>query len=237
MGNIQGKFAEQNDIVVTGQVISSNNNQTSLNAVLAETNHLQASSAIFQPTGLLATTANPVPNVTTTLQGTVGAALAGIGQQGTASTEPGGGGIPCFTGDTLITLPDGLIFIKSIECGMTVLAFDESGKRVPKVVTDTQSHLVSSYCELLFDDGTTTGVDADQQHRFWTHTGFASVGLMAKVWHWSNGWVERRIIDRQMIEKETILYNCTIEGLHCYIANGDAVSNLKPESSGGNIIE
>ena len=120
---------------------------------------------------------------------------------------------------------------------MTVLAFDESGKRVPKVVTDTQSHLVESYCELLFDDGTTTGVDADQQHRYWTYGDFVSVKELDKVWHWSNGWVQRRIIDRQLIQKTVILYNFTVADLHCYIANGDAVSNLKPADSGGGIIE
>lgn len=237
MGNINGKFAEQNDIVTSGQIISANNNQISLNAAIAETNHLRATSAIFQPTGLLATVNNLVPNVTTTLTGTISAALAGQGQQGTASTEPGGGGIPCFFSDTLISLPDSQVFIPEITCGMTVLAFDESGKRVPKVVTDTQSHLVESYCELLFDDGTTTGVDADQQHRYWTYGDFVSVKELDKVWHWSNGWVQRRIIDRQLIQKTVILYNFTVADLHCYIANGDAVSNLKPADSGGGIIE
>jgi hypothetical protein len=34
-----------------------------------------------------------------------------------------------------------------------------------------------------------------------------------------------------------ILYNFTVADLHCYIANGDAVSNLKPADSGGGIIE
>lgn len=237
MGNIQGRFTDQNDIITTGQILTSNNNQSALNATLAETDYLRGTNVVLQPQGLLATPTSPNPIATTTLQGTIGAALAGQGQQGTASTEPGGGGIPCFFSDTLISLPDSQVFIPEITCGMTVLAFDESGKRVPKVVTDTQSHLVESYCELLFDDGTTTGVDADQQHRYWTYGDFVSVKELDKVWHWSNGWVQRRIIDRQLIQKTVILYNFTVADLHCYIANGDAVSNLKPADSGGGIIE
>ena len=105
MGNIQGRFADQNDIVVSGQVQTSNNNQTALNASLAETNQVRGSSAVFQPTGLLATPPNLVPNVTGTLLGTVGAALAGIGQQGTASEQPGGGGLPCFIGISNVRRP------------------------------------------------------------------------------------------------------------------------------------
>ena len=94
-GSIQGKFAEQNDLVVSGQVQSANNNQASLNAALADANHLQGTNVTFQPSGLLTTIQSPIPSVAQALQGTVGAALGGIGQQGTPSEQPGGGGIPC----------------------------------------------------------------------------------------------------------------------------------------------
>lgn len=95
MGNIYGKFADQNSEVLTGIIQTSNNNQSTLNAAIADSDHLRATPATFQAGGLLITPDNKVPTVTAAVQGTVGAALGGIGQTGTPSEEPGGGGNPC----------------------------------------------------------------------------------------------------------------------------------------------
>lgn len=97
-GSVYGRFADQNDIVLSGQIQCSNNNNVALNAALAEADHFRASNAGLQPDALNISLANNVPTVTNALQGTVGAALGDIGQQGTPSQEPGGGGggiIPC----------------------------------------------------------------------------------------------------------------------------------------------
>ncbi len=97
MGHINGRFADQNPYVLSGQVQTSNNNQTVLNASIAETDQIRGSAVINQPTGLLANPTNDIPNVATTTQGTIGAALGDIGQGGTPSQTPGGGGNPCPT--------------------------------------------------------------------------------------------------------------------------------------------
>lgn len=230
MGNIRGIFAEQNDIVVTGQIISSNNNQSSLNAALAETNQIRGSNVILQPTGLLASSANIVPNITTTVQGTIGAALSGQGQAGTPSEQPGGGGIPCFIGVTMIKLPhNGSKYIRDVKIDDWVQSFDpDTGELKEGQVSDTFQHRRGGYRLVEFDGGRTTGVDAAGQHKYWTRPDFASIADLPQVFHWSNGWHTQKIVGTRLIKESVIVYNFTVDKWHNYIANGDAVSNLKP---------
>lgn len=238
MGNIQGKFAEQNDIVTTGQILSANNNQASFNAALADANHLQGTNVSLQPSGLLTATNAPIPSVATALQGTVGAALGGIGQGGTASEQPGGGGIPCFIGITNVRRPNnGQTFIRDIQIKDIVTSFNPfSGVHIEGIVTDTFAHLVYEWMLVEFADGHSTGVDKDGHHKYWTQSGlYAPIRDLDATWRWDNGWKPRRIKERRVIKEETILYNVTVkcEGdFHNYMANNDAVSNLKPIGSG-----
>lgn len=225
--NIYGKFADQNSEVVSGQVSTSNNNQKTLNAAIAESNHLRATTAALQPSGLVISPGNLVPNVTGVVQNTIGAALGGIGQAGTPSEDPGGGGIPCFVANTWITVPSGEIPINEIQVRDVVLAFDNSGKRVPRKVTDKFEHLVQCYTNITFSDGRVTGLIED--HRYWTHGDFAPIRDIDSVWHWNGHWEQVFITGRESVQEEIIVYNFTVEGLHTYIANGDAVSNLKPQ--------
>lgn len=95
MGTIAGKFADQDSYALTAIIQTSNNNQSALTSAILETDQLRATAASQQSRGLLVTLANPVPDVTAAATGTIGAALAGIGQAGTASQEEGGGGVPC----------------------------------------------------------------------------------------------------------------------------------------------
>ena len=231
-GSIYGRFADQNDIVVTGQVQTANNNQTTLNAVLAETNQIRGGTVIFQSLGLLTSyDPNQVPGVTGALVGTVGAALGGIGQTGTQSEQPGGGGIPCFLGITGIRLASGgSIFIRDIQLKQVITSFDPmTGERFDGRVTDKFEHLVDGYMLIEFEDGHSTGVDKDGNHGYWVGQGqYAPVRDLSSVWHWDDGWKERKIVSKKIIEEETILYNLTVEGFHNYIANNDAVTNLKP---------
>lgn len=234
MPNIQGRFADQNDIVISGQTQTANNNQIALNASLAETNQLRGSSAIFQPTGLLATPPNIVPNVTTTLLGTVGAALGGIGQQGTPSAQPGGGGIACFIGITNVSRPNnGHTFISEIEVKDIVTSFNPfSGDKLDGIVTDKYIHLVDEWMIVEFMDGHSTGVDKDGDHKYWTQNGlYAPIRELGQVWHWDSGWKPRKVKERRVVTGKMIVYNLTVkcEGdFHNFIANNDAVSNLKP---------
>lgn len=227
-GNIQGRFADQNDIVVSGQVQTSNNNQTALNASLAETNQVRGSSAIFQPTGLLATPPNLVPNVTGTLLGTVGAALAGIGQQGTASEQPGGGGIPCFSAGTPISLADGVKSIFEVVVGQDwVKCHDKLGTRINALCIGKWEHWVEESLLVKFRDGRMTHTTAN--HKYWVEGEiYEPVWNLDWVWHWDKKWVQVDIVEKIVINKPMLVYNLTVDTYHNYEANGDSVSNLKP---------
>lgn len=225
------RFAEQNDIVLTGQVQTSNNNQTTLNAVLAETNQLRGTSVIFQSTGLLATTSNPIPNVTATTQGTIGAALGGIGQAGTASTDPGGGGggnPPCFVADTWVLMADNTEKrICDISLGEYVKAFDNHGNFVTSRVIGLHQSIAKEALKIDFADGQSTGVTAN--HPYWVvDEVFTPISQLSQVWHWDDVWMVRKIVRQTPIVGEVIVYNLEIETHQTYVANGDAVHNLCP---------
>lgn len=224
--SIQNKFADNDPYIQTQQTQTANNNSISLNASIAESSQLRASSVVFANQALTRTPGTPYPTLSTVAIDTVGAALAGIGQTGTASQEPGGGGIPCFIGSTWISIPEGEIPIEDIRIGDVVLAFDQNGKRVPKKVTDRFEHLVQEYTNIIFSDGRVTGLIED--HRYWTMRGFEPIRNLDAVWHWADHWKQVAIIDRVKVKEEVIVYNFTVDELHCYVANGDAVSNLKP---------
>ncbi len=226
-GSIYGKFSDQNSTVLSGQVQTSNNNQITLNAAIAENDHLRSTIAALQPLGLTITPGENVPNVSGVVQSTIGAALAGIGQAGTASQEPGGGGHPCFISNVMISTPDGETPIYGIEPKDMVLAFDAEGKRVPKRVTDKFIHLVDEFTLVTFTDGRTTGLIED--HKYWQRGDiFVPIKYVSKVWHWEGQWKEVAIAKREVIVGEVLVYNFTVSDLHTYIANGDACSNLKP---------
>lgn len=227
-GNIAGKFADQDSYVVTGQVQTSNNNQITLNATLAETDTMRGSSVIFQPTGLVAVTSNPVPNVTSTLTGTIGAALSGQGQAGSASTEPGGGGIPCFTADTPVWMADNTHkSIGSITLGEWVKAFDSHGNIIDARVTGLHQHITFETLKVTLEDKKV--VHTTPLHKFWVKGDvFKPVFTLAEVWIWDDVWTSKKIVGKEMLEGEMIVYNLTIDVMHTYIANGIAVSNLKP---------
>lgn len=230
--NINGRFSDQNDIALTGIVQSSNNNQSTLNAVISETDQVRGSSVILQPTGLLTNLTNDVPNVTQAAQGTIGAALGSVGQQGTPALEPGGGGNPCFIGVTRIATPTGDVHLREIQLGETVWGFDdETGERTPQRVIAKWEHLVQEYTLIEFEDGRATGlIDI---HKYWTRPGYKPISKLDEVWHWShNAWVKCAITRRTVIKGEITVYNLSIEGTKNYMANGDGVSNLKP--LGGN---
>lgn len=231
MPNIYGKFADQNDIVTTSITLTANNNQSALNATIAETDQVRASAVIFQPTGLLASPTNDLPNVTTAAQGDLGAALGSVGQEGTPALEPGGGGNPCFIGVTRIATPVGDVHIGDLELGTKVWGFDENGERIPQRVIAKHAHIVQSYLLVEFADGRATGVTPN--HKYWTKDGYAPISELDFVWHWShNAWIKCLIARMRQITGEVIVYNLSVEGTRNYLANGDAVSNVKPLGGG-----
>lgn len=227
MGTIKGNFADLDPYVLTGQIQTANNNQSALNASIQENDQVRSTTAALHPSSLTINLTSNVPNVATTLQGTIGAALGSIGQEGTPSQEPGGGGNPCFIGLTQISTPDGVKPIRDIHLGEMVLGFNKAGARVPQKVIGKQEHLEQSYLLVEFEDGSSTGTTPG--HKYWTRTEYEAIANLEAVWHWHKGWVMRRITGKKVMHGEVILYNMTVENTHNYIANGDAVSNLKPE--------
>jgi hypothetical protein len=232
MGNINGKFAEQNDIVTTGQILSANNNQASFNAALADANHLQGTNVTLQPGGLLTTTNAPIPSVATALQGTVGAALGGIGQQGTASQQPGGGGIPCFASGTPISLADEVKSIFEVVVGVDwVKCHDKLGTRINALCIGKWEHWVEESLLVKFRDGRMTHTTAN--HKYWVEDEiYEPVWNLDWVWHWDKKWIQVDIVEKVAITKPMLVYNLTVDTYHNYEANGDSVSNLKPIDNG-----
>ena len=229
MPSIQGKFADQNDLIVTGQVISANNNQIGLNAALAETNQIRSSAVIFQPNGLVATIGSPVPDVAAATSGTIGAALGGVGQEGTASQEPGGGGIPCFDYFTKILMADGTEKnIGEVAVGKDVVkSFDKMGNVIDCRVIGKWEHAVGEYYQVEFEDGRVT--NTTQEHRYWVSDDlFVPISVLDKVQHWNVEWSEVAIKAKEIIIRPVFLYNLTIDLFQTYFANGDAVHNVKP---------
>lgn len=231
---LNNRFSGDDPYVLTQQISTSNNNAATLNATIAENDHLRGKSVSISSQAIIRVPGTPFPQVLTAAENTVGAALGNVGQFGTYSQEPDGGGIPCFIEGTPIQTPDGDCYIEEIELETEpwlVLAFDANGKRIPKRVTDCFQHLVSGYTLVTFADGRQTGLIED--HRYWQMGEmFTPIRDIESVWHWDRAWKEVRITNREYIEGEIILYNFTVEGLHTYIANGDAVSNLKPIDGG-----
>lgn len=93
MGNSLGKFIDNDPYVQTGLTLTAYNNVAAANAAVGEVNQLQATGLSAISSSVNTTLATPSPDVAIALQGTIGAALAGIGQSGTPSTEPDSPGI------------------------------------------------------------------------------------------------------------------------------------------------
>lgn len=89
-----------------------------------------------------------------------------IGSLGTAY-------ILCFTGDTLVTTPQGYKPIKEIKRGDEVLSLDEHNKVVTKKVSDVTGAHERDIVDVYFGDGTTWHTTARQRYYDGVH--FASI--------------------------------------------------------------
>lgn len=91
---LKNKFAQDDPYVLFQQVTAVNGNQASFNTTLAEKDHLSGSSAYLSAQAINIQQANPHPVAYTSAQNAVGAAIGNVGQEGTYSEEPDGGGNP-----------------------------------------------------------------------------------------------------------------------------------------------
>lgn len=224
------KFSLDDPYILSQAIQTANNNQASLQATLAETDFLRGSSVTSDTQALNATLGTPFPSAYQASQNTVGAALGDIGQEGTYSEDTDGGGLPCFEGQTLITLGafNYTRQIKDIKVGYDrVLAFDVKGNTFPALVTDKFEHYYHQSFLVIFEDGRRTLTT--QEHRYWDgDISFTPIAELNEVVHWDNGWKKVAIKDKEIINKPIVLYNLTVEKYHTYLANGDGVHNLKP---------
>ncbi len=225
MGSLDGKFSDQNPFVLSAQLITAKTNvKTDLNAILVENDQIRATNTflITQNVG------------NSNAAGGIGSAVAqtAIGTVGAAQTagEIGSGGLPCFIATTRIELPDNnWRFIADMRIGDSVMSFDPvSGMIDTGMVVAVMKHLVPNYQIVEFENGHTTGVDADGGHRYWIGKGeYQPIRELEQVFRWDDMWEPEQIVSRRIVGQETVLYNLTVANNHNYIANHHAVSNSK----------
>lgn len=105
-------------------------------------------------------------STTTTMSQPNNSVWSTIGSLGTAY-------ILCFTGDTLVTTPQGYKPIKEIKRGDEVLSLDEHNKVVTKKVSDVTGAHERDIVDVYFGDGTTWHTTARQRYYDGVH--FASI--------------------------------------------------------------
>ncbi len=234
MGNASGKFSDQDSYIQELQTLSANNNQAELNATLAENDYLRAKSAFFAQQSVTRNIASPFPNVSVAAANTVGAALGGIGQQGTPSEEPGGGGNPCFLGETLFTLFDGSVIefealYKLKDTYKHARSFDENNQLVCGEIEDVFKNTVYEYMNVTFDDGSTSDVVGEHRYYVPANNYVAIKYLLDKC-------VENEVclpvrvesLERIEVPEGIDVYNAHIKTYQNYCADRKRVHNLKP---------
>lgn len=205
--------------LIAAQALTADNNQSELQVSFAESVGIKATNPYLQQ--LSASTGAQLPVIADVGLQTVGGALGG--------GLSGGGGIPCFVGETLILMADWVGKpIKDIELRDHVMSFDVEGNLRQGKVVGLWKHLVESYAEISFSDGRKTC--ATLNHRYWQKgTEFKEIGQAKSVQTLKGKQIiETKVFDIREIRKETIVYNITVSFYHNYIANYDFVSNLKP---------
>jgi len=225
MGNLDGKFSDQNPAVLSAQLITARTTvKTDLNAILAENDQIRATNTflVTQNIGNSNAGGGIGSAVAQTVAGTIGAAQT--------AGEIGSGGLPCFIATTRIELPNnGWRFIADMRIGDSVISFDPvSGMLDTGMVIAVMKHLVPNYQIVEFENGHTTGVDAEGGHRYWIgHGEYQHIRELEQVFRWDDVWIPEKIVNRKIVEQETVLYNLTVANNHNYIANHHAVSNTK----------
>lgn len=241
MPNIYGNFSDQNPDILTGQIQTSNNNQTALNATIAETDQVRGSSVILQPTGLLANPTNDLPNVSAAAQGDIGAALGGVGQEGSASTQPGGGGHPpCFVGETRFSLlsDEGVVhYVPMMSLWLKksqqhypdkALSFDGE-RRVQGVIEEVTRSIAHTLLHVTFSHNWTSDL-VTPEHPYWTGEKYVPIrDLLGQMVFTEDGERQKVVmIDEVTSLKGIPVFNAHIRQYQNYCANKRRVHNLCP---------
>ena len=226
---LNNRFSGDDPYILTQQIQTANNNQGTLQATLAETDFLRGSSVTSDAQAINATLGTPFPAAQQAAQSTVGAALGDVGQDGTYSQEPDGGGIPCFAAGTEILQVMGNVKpIENIVTGVDhVFCFDpKTGVTTAELVIGKHEHWVEETYHVTFENGTTT--ITTKNHKYWTRDKtFVPIGKLDEAIHWAFEWQKMPIIKTQRVKGGMVVYNLTVRKYHNYVADGMAVSNLK----------
>ena len=208
----------------TANSILSARNTANENSILGAA---QAQAAAYTPVSNLYNYAtqlyNPAQNMYNTMYG---------GRMGTASTtqttttndggaemwqtmgQVGSAIAACFTGDTLITTPDGYKPIKDISVGDDVLSI-EDGKIVTKKVTHVNEPHIMPIVDIYFENGTIWHTTESQRYYDGKHFSFVDYMGSAIVFHGSPS----KIVIWQGGGRKEPVYDFSVSGLNVFFAN------------------
>lgn len=163
--------------------------------------------------------ANPASNMYNTMYS------GRMGTGSTSTTTSGGNGngvwstigtlgtafILCFTGDTLVTTPDGYAKIRDIQPGDMVLSLDEDNEVTPKRVASVTGGHLRDIVEVYFGDGTVWHTTARQRYYDGKH--FASIDSVQhpRAVVFQGNPVEVLGVETDTGRKE-LVYDLTLEG-------------------------
>ncbi len=177
------------------------------------------------------------------MQGDIGAALGGIGQEGTPSTEPGGGGggvVPCFLGHTMFSIwnaPSIPIAALHADVGRWqaagALSFNEHDMRVRGEIAEVFRNIKYEYLHVVFEDYTADDVVAE--HRYFTpNREYVSIKHLLGQRVITEYGRELLVLELKEVKVPSgiFVYNAHIKTYENYCANRRRVHNLKPQ--GGN---
>lgn len=156
------KFADQDSYILSALIATAGSNQADLNVVIQEQDFLRATAVTQQQQGLTGTIANPVPNVSSVAQVTVG---------NSESPEPPPR--PCFLAHTPITYWDGdtlaqmpIARLAVLQDRPKVLSFNERNEPVKGEILHVHCKVRFDYLYVTFEDQ--TGTCVAPEHRYWT---------------------------------------------------------------------
>ncbi len=240
MGNINGRFTDQQSLVLQAQLtVAKTTVKSDLSTVIIENDTLRSTNSYLN--SQLSTNgnvANQAPTVGLTAQNAVGAARS--------SGQITPGGQPCYLGNTLFSLWDemDIPFDELYENQAQhkfALSFDDNNNRVKGEIAQVFKRTVYEYLEVSFTD-TPWVTEVVPEHRYFIPSGIyvpIKYLLGKEVVNIDNEPAE--VTQLKLIRKPRGIdvYNAHIRVYENYCANGKRVHNRKEDKStnDGEVLE
>ncbi|MEI6528773.1 MAG: tail fiber domain-containing protein, partial [Candidatus Falkowbacteria bacterium] len=150
-------------------------------------------------------------------------------------TIKGSGNIAaCFSGDTVITTPNGTEEISNLKIGDTVISYDIDKKiRLESKVIKIFSRTVPEYYQLEIGSKT---IRTTAEHPFYTQNGWTLVKNLSLDDKLFDGESWAKITKITLIKDSLSVYNLHVDAPNNYFAAGVLVHNKSGTSEGGGII-